>query len=362
VSRQRTLVKASRLLRARRFSEVISLLEPQVFLYRENFGFYYLLGVACLYVGDYGGAHSYLQRAEQIRPGRVGVLLGLAAVNLRRREVPQALQHWLRVLDEEPGNRAARRGLELVRRTEDPGDFVAMAESGRLRRFYPPLGFRLPRWIIVVVAVAVVAVGLGLTLPDLIERRSQVSLPTREGSEFTALPDDEDLTNFEGSYRYVLTPEQVEETFSRAGAYFNDFRDNLAQREVNRLRLSNAGNLVKERARLLESYFRAPTFVTFEDNLSYAEVAAEPWLYDKCYVRWSGQTSNVVITDEAITFTLLVGYEDERVLEGTVPVTVPFAAEVEAGPVELIGRISWEDEQLALEATSIRRIVPGPAR
>src|SRR6056297_3739474 len=96
---QKTLSRAERLLRARKFSQVISLLESQVFLYRDNVTFYRLLGTACLYTGDYGGAYSYLQRAQQIKSGDSRVELGLAAVHLRRREIPAALGLWLSVLD-----------------------------------------------------------------------------------------------------------------------------------------------------------------------------------------------------------------------------------------------------------------------
>ncbi|MCK4515392.1 MAG: hypothetical protein KAU31_09055, partial [Spirochaetaceae bacterium] len=110
--------------------------------------------------------------------------------------------------------------------------------------------------------------------------------------------------------------------------------------------------------RLLSSYFTEPTFVDFVDNFTYAEVAGEPWLYDGCHVRWSGQVSNIAVSDDAIRFTLLVGYEDERILEGTVPVRVPFAADVQAGPIELIGRVNFQDGLLSLTATSIRRLAP----
>ena len=357
--RQRTLVKASRLLRAKRFAEVISLLEPQVFLYRENFSFYYVLGVACLYAGDFGGAYSYLQRAQQLNHGHPGVLQGLAAVHLRRREAPEALRYWLKVLDEDPRNHPARRGLELVRRTTDPGDFVAMAESGRLRRFYPSLGFRFPLWTVPVAVVIIVAAVTILSWPTIRARLSPGDVPVRSGSEFAELDEaGDELTDFAGEYRYVMNDDEIERTFQRAGAYFNDFRDNLAQREVNRLLQSNASALVKERARLLSAYFEPPTFVTFRDNFTYRDVSAEPWLYDGCYVKWSGQTSNVRITDDEITFTLLVGYEDQRVLEGTVAVRLTFAADVRSGPVELIGRVDHDTGGLSVEATSIRRLAP----
>lgn len=355
----KTLSRAERLLRSRKFSQVISLLESQVFLYRDNFTFYRLLGTACLYVGDYGGAYSYLQRAEQIHSGDTRVELGLAAVRLRRREVPEALSLWLSVLDRDPRNSRARRGLALVRRTEDTSEFVTMAESGRLARFFPPIRFHVPRWIPIGFAIAAIAAAGAVFLPDIATRVFSDPGQQREGVESITreeLPDD--LTTFSGDFRYVYTEEQIARLVDRVGELFNAFRDNLARREANRILLSNASPLVKERVRLVSSYFRTPTFVDFQDNFDYDEVAAEPWLYEGCFVRWRGQTSNIEVTDDAIRFTLLVGYEDERVLEGTVPVVVPFTADVQPGPIELIGRVENHSGEIHLRVTSIRRLSP----
>ncbi|MEE8441070.1 MAG: tetratricopeptide repeat protein [Spirochaetia bacterium] len=356
---QRALSKSTRLLRTRRFSEVISLLEPQVFLYRENFTFYRNLGTACLYVGDFGGAFSYLQRAHQLRNQNPSILIGLAAVHLRRRQVTEALQYWLQILDQEPRNPIAKRGLALVRTTTDPSVFITMAESGKLRRFYPALGFSLPRWVLPTGAVVVVAAAAVILWPLSGITLSPVDTPIRDGTELTLIDRGmSDWTDFSGEFRYVLTNTEIEDTFARIGELFNEFRDNLAQREVNLLLNSNASDLIKERARLLSSYFTQPTFVDFGDNYTYSEVAGEPWLYDGCYVRWSGRVSNIAGSNEAVRFTLLVGYEDERVLEGTVPVSVPFAVEIQPGPIELIAQVSFVEGLLSLTATSIRRLAP----
>ncbi|MFW5684150.1 MAG: tetratricopeptide repeat protein [Spirochaetota bacterium] len=364
----KTLSRADRLLRQRKFSQVISLLESQVFLYRDNFTFYQLLGTACLYVGDFGGAYSYLQRAQQIKPGDTRVELGLAAVHLRRREIPEALAHWLAVLDRDPANHQARRGLALVRDTEDTTEFITMAESGKLQRYFPRIGFAMPRWVPMAAAGTILAVAGVLVAPLLVDtigdRISHFGQrrggEAREGMDvITGTPLPDDLTDFTGEFRYVYTDAQIEQLVGRVGELFNSFRDNLAQREANRVLLSNASPLVKERMRVVASYFRTPTFVDFNDNFAYDEVAAEPWLYAGCHVRWSGQTSNINVSSEAITFTLLVGYEAERVLEGTIPVVVPFTADVQPGPVELIGEVVYRDGKLSLTATSIRRLAPG---
>ena len=354
---QKPLARADRLLKARRYAEVISLLESQVFLYRDSAAFYRILGTACLYTGDYGGAHSYLQRSEQLRPGDTRVQLGLAAVSMRRRELPTALRLLLEVLDREPGNQHARRALALIRRTEDPSEFVTMAESGALRRVFPPIGFVLPRWVPIAIAVALVAAAAIAFVPPL-ARDALSRRPQRTGADAIARTDlPATLTTSSDHARYTLTDAEVATTLDRIGGYFNSFRDNLARREANRLLLSNAGPLVKERVRLIASYFRTPTFADFSDNFSFADVEREPWIYEGTHVRWTGQTTNISLGADAVRFTLLVGYEDERVLDGTVNVTVPFAADVQPGAVELIGRVNTSDTGFSLTATSIRRVV-----
>ena len=74
------LSRAHQLFRRRRFSHVIRLLESQIFRYRNNAEFYALLGSTCLYTGDFGGAESYLRRAEQLNEEDVTTQLGLAAI------------------------------------------------------------------------------------------------------------------------------------------------------------------------------------------------------------------------------------------------------------------------------------------
>jgi hypothetical protein len=362
VRRRRTLARCERLLRARKFPHVIATLEPQVFLYRDNADFYRILGTACLYAGDFGGASSYLTRANQLKPGRTPILLGLAAVHLRRRELPEALRYWLEILDNDPDNRTAHRGLRVARTTEDSADFVTMAESGQLRRLFPPLGWSLPGWLLPV-AVAVVLLGAGgLFLPDLVRQWIDSMSEPRIGFESISarsLPDE--LIDPLAEGRYTLSEAEGERTIPRIGDLFNDYRDNLAMREVNRIVNSNAGLLVKEQVRHLSTYFAQPTFADFSDNFTYADVVTEPWLYDGCYVRWSGQTSNVTSTGGVTRFQFLVGYEEERVLEGIIVAEYDGLFDFRAGPIELIGRIQYLTD-LQLHVTSVRRIEPEGGR
>lgn len=379
-----TLKKAHALFRRRRFSQVITMLEPQIFLYRENPAFYYLLGVSCLYADDTGGAYSYLKRAQQLDEDNRRILHALAVVHLKRRETDDALRLWLALLDRDQKNRAARRGLDLVRRTvsargervagfeTNPTDSPAaarvqiadLADSGKLRPLYPKTGWYVPRWVIALAILAFVAVPAAFVMPPIVKSALQKPVTQREGVQLLEIgPNVDKLTEYGGEFKFVLPPKEIRDTLSKIQRYFNEYRDNLAMRETNRILHSNASEEVKQKALLFQSHLTRPTFVNFTDNFSYQEVTAHPDLYQGCYVRWRGRVSNLVVTSKVITFDFLVGYEDEKVLEGTVPVSLHFAADIQPSfPLEIIARTDFDKAgHLSLEATSIRPLNPTSA-
>lgn len=355
------LKEAYRHYKSRRFAELIRLLEPQVFLYRDNTEFYYLLGMSCLFTGDAGGAHSYLSRCLQLDPEDTKSMLGLAAAHLKRRETQNALRLWLEVLDSEPGNRKAKRGLDFIRGAEDEEEIVTKLDRGELNKLVQTPGFRLPGIVVWSLAgVALVVAGL-IFGPPLYQTVTANLEAQRDGAEVVELDQSGDnLLDYSGQFRVVLNEGELEMTMNQIQSYFNDYRDNMVMREINRVLNSNAAASVKQKALLLTDYLRTPTFTNFSDNFSYVEVSEQPWLYDGCYVRWRGRVSNLNVSESEITFDFLVGYEDQRVLEGVVPARLDFAAEIEPGSsVELIARIVAGDTLEGLQVTSIRPIREG---
>ncbi len=356
-----SLRKAERWYRSRRYGDVIRLLEPQVFRYRETFSFFFYLGMSCLRTGDYGGAYTYLMRGQQIRPKDIPTLLGLAAVSIKRREQEQALRLWLDVLDQEPGNRIARRALDSLRKLTDPDGVDLLAENDRLRRLLPPNRsplFTPPRIAILVLLVAAGTAGM-FVLPRVLSRFS--GTPERPGAESVSLsgiPGDQ-LTLYGGTFRYVLDPAAIAEAFRKAKEYFNDYRDNMALRELNRIRYSNASPAVKEKAETIRAYLRVPTFATLRDSFPYEEVRKDPSLHEGVHVRWKGRISNLEIAPGYIAFDFLVGYEDEKVLQGIVPVRLDFAADLDpAFPLEVLGEVQVGEQGLRLRGVSIHMLVP----
>jgi tetratricopeptide (TPR) repeat protein len=353
----RNLGDARRLFRKRRFPEVIRLLEPEVFRFRESADYFLMLGTACLHTGDLGGAASYLGRARQLKPGSVTALLGLAAVHFKKAETDPALKLWLEALDEDPRNPVALRGMNLLRRGMNRDEVQAFVDAGKLTQLYPrlPGRRRWPALLALGVGGAAIVVAAVVGLP-----RLGGSASTRPGVAGIFLPSGGGMrVDVASSAVFTLSEREVEQTFKRAKEYLLAWRDNPACVQINRLLLSNASAAVKERALALKGFLRPPNFATFEDPHAYRDVAGQPRLYDGCHVSWKGKVANLVLGDSSVAFDLLVGYESERELEGTVPVVLEFAADLQDGiGLEVLGRVVADGSVLSLVGISLHRLVP----
>jgi hypothetical protein len=349
------LGEARRLFRARKFPEVIRILEPEVFRHRENFDYFFLLGSSCLHTGDLGGAFSYLSRARQLSPDAVSAILGLAAIHLRRQETEEAIKKWLEVLELDPGNAVARRGMELLRRGLSQEKLQEYIDAGKVRSLYPPLPSRGRAGLAVVIVLAATALCAAAYLGV---RYFPQRSPQRPGVSAIELPADlPRLTDNGSNFTYLLTEGDIRTAFRKAKDYLLSYRDNMATVEINRILLSNAALPVKERARMLKGFVTKPDFLTLKDPLPYATVAAEPALYDGCSVDWRGKIANLKVGKSAITFDFLVGYDKEKELQGIVPVNLGFAAELVNGDgLEILGQVVSAAGKLSLNAISLHKL------
>ena len=144
----------------------------------------------------------------------------------------------------------------------------------------------------------------------------------------------------------------------KAKEYFLSYHDNLALREINRLVLSNASQTVKEQARTIKDFVPEPDFTTIRDSFTFEEVAADPPLYEGCFVVWRGRISNLDVNEERVQFDLLVGYDTSEVLEGVVEVVLNFGVVLTQGRVvEILGAVRLEDgETLSLRGISVHKL------
>ena len=338
---------------------MIRLLESQVFRFRQNQEFFSLLGTACLYSGDYGGAESYLKRSDQLKPQDVRTLLGLAAIHARRGETDDALELWLKIVEMEPGCRQAVRGLDLLRAVNASEDLSWFRDSKRIAQLYPRLPWdpRAVLWPILAVAFLAAALTGVFVIAPRLPRRSSL----RSGVQQVQLSPGQPSLATDTGASLILTEKQVQESFEQIKRYLLQYRDNLATREINRLLASNASVYVKEKAKLLKTFVREPDFSTLRDPFPYSEVVRSPSFFVDCYVRWSGKVANVRVSPEAIIFDLLVGYQDERELQGVVPVRLEFAFDLENGiGVEVLGKIALSDGSIMLLGRSLHRLYKVP--
>ncbi len=362
------LERAQSLLQRRKFARVISLLEsgnnPEI--YRESFYYYLMAGLACLYLGDTGSAGAYFQHARHIRMTDTTLLNAQAVLFLRRGDTDRAIQYYLDVLDYDPKNKTALSAMEFVRAHGTYEEICHLVDSGDIERFYPPLGLNpdvIKRIVFSVIAGVLLAVGiLNLDKVSFIKKRVHVpSLKERADLSSLFLTVDEKNNLKEKSLssqnaRYVLADRQILKAYDDAISYFQDYRDNASQVEINRLLNSNASDFIKQNALVIQSSLKEQTFDSLLDNYDYSKVASDPVLYIGCYVAWSGRVSNSISDGVSYRCDLLVGYENMDRVDGFVPLFFEEAPYPEIDierPVRVLAKISVENGKLLLDGKAV---------
>ena len=336
------LTRAARLFKQRQFAQVVNILEPQITSYRENIRYFYLLGMSCLFTGDYSGANVYLRRCVDIDYRHIPAQLGLAVVHLRRGENDESLRIWLEILQEDDQNRYARLGLDTVRK-------LSAAENGTETLFekrkdlslVPSPGFYFPRWARRLTVIVLVALFVLLPAALIIKKRMDEK-PEPKRPEIAAIYIETNDVVLDTASRAdnMLTEQEIRGSFEAIRNFLDDYQDNLARREINRLLLSNATQTIKNKVRSFIPFLATPSFANFPESFTYQDVMSDPLLYDGCFVRWKGRISNVEIAPEKITLDFLVGYADQKVLLGIVPAWMEFAASLQSDfAYEIIAKI-----------------------
>ncbi|MDR2177335.1 MAG: tetratricopeptide repeat protein [Treponema sp.] len=341
------LTRAVRLARKGNYDAAIKTLEPEVNRFHDSFRYYYILGVSCLRVGDFMGAFTYFKLARDVRLRDPNVLLGIAVLYLRRGETDRAVDIYLDVQDIDPANSIARKAMSIIRRYAGQDQLTEWIESGELRRLYPPLPRVSPEPRRIVLAVLVVAGILAAGFFTLLRFRV-ITLPGSRGPRTLVAgagleaEDRRQPVETGGTYRYILTRNQVLEIYERGLSLFTEYRDELARLNFNRLIEANASEGIKNKARLVMSYMEIPGFDSFkrQDNFAYADAVKDPVLYRGCHVIWKGMAANIQSSPSQTSFEFLIGYDTRQSLEGIVPVVFDKALAVNPEqPLELLGRI-----------------------
>ena len=345
-------------MRRRHFATAIKRLESKADVYEDNFEYYLVLGIACLYVGDIGAASSYLQMARRSLLTDSRLLLAQAAIFLRRGDSARAIQYYLEIKENDPGNKTADAALAFIRIHGDYDTICRWVDTGKIEQFYPPLGFNPDKIALLVtpliacmlgVAVVLFAFHRGQRYPAYRADLPQLELSSEEKSDAK----EKDLSN--QTYKYILSNKEIVKKYNDALRYFQTHRDNAAQIEINRILNSDASLSIKKKSRILADYLEAPDFDTIMDVPSYSEVAAETALYMDCWVDWGGKISNAVTYDNgSFTCDLLVGDETLSNYEGSVSVHFDSARDFDSSAyVQILGQVAFEGGKWYLKGRSV---------
>ena len=346
---------AEKAFRSKKFSKVISLLEPMALEFGDNFRYYYLLGVSCMYQNDFGGAELYLKKARRIRPNSSDLMIAQGALFLRWGEIPRAVEYYLDALEYAPENKVAKSALKFIKGLSGKANYDVIPMK-QVKKFFPSTGLHPAVPFISVFACLILAFGIffGVNYKSILGLNG-----TRADLSYLVLSVDEKSHPFEtdlstSNYRYILSSSEVAKIYSEAQTLFQQGKDNDVQIKINKLLNSNASTAIKYKANLLLEYLEEPSFESFSNTFSYDDIKLDPYLYQNCWIILSGRISNVSITENIYFCDLLVGYEDMKKLEGIVPIEIKQPIQVDATQaIKVLGKVVLRNGKLALEVKSI---------
>ena len=329
-SKNRTLRKAVKLLIKGQLTRSIYFLEPKISLFLDNADYFYLLGRAYFAVGDAESAQLYLKRGLESDPNHEEIQLVQACFAVKEHDTYKAIAIWLKL--DSAGSRKAclRYGLEQIRRINDNEELYNFIRSSRFSRLLPPLPgvwpYRLRRKLLQLSLLLLFAAGVWFSyrfgtpkVHNLYNRwRNQ-----RQASESLSLSglDSSEYLSFERKAElFTFEEKDLERLIKDLRKNYDRYNDNLVQRDINKILLSNASDKIKAKFRLVESLLDRPkNFFELKNNFEFQKVRQNPRLYQNCTIRWQGKPANIRIDENGkLGFTLLVGYIDGSVLEGQV--------------------------------------------
>jgi len=347
------LRKARRWLASGRSTKVIHFLEPKVPLFIEDPQYYAILGRACVEAGLLKDADTYLNRGLQADPNHLEVRLSLAINHLKRKDPAAAVQTWLEILEEHPGEKFSSRGLKSLKRISTPYQQDRFLERFNSQRYLPFIGSRWPFHLLLLLSTILLLL-LGFYFRDSISQFFQAggSRGLRAGSQQLVPAKDSPLLGG-GDALYPMDESEVERTLRTAIKHFEKYQDNLARLELNKIRYSNATDDIRQKAIGLIESLGEPSINSINTTFSFGEVNEQPRLYEGCWVLWRGRAANITYHDDAIEFDFLVGFENDQVLDGKVSVEVPFPVVMEPLPLELLAYVQPTESAFSLVAKTL---------
>ncbi len=327
------LAQAERLFKKRQFAEAGESYTKVLFRTGDNGPIYTRLGLCHLYSTDLGKAEYFFDKALALDPYNKVALMTAAYLDLLADRESAALHKYTQLLQLRYEKKNIRRILDALRQAGKARDFAALQPAdfflqgkgfpsasvfGRLKNGKMKwwLGAAL---LGVLCFLAIWQFGVFSKLSDLVtggEDKSGLLLGLYENLKpaVEKKPGDNplekiylyDLSNSDKTYR----PGELLATFEEVKKDIAARRINRATIKINRVLLSDANLLIKEKFRLLEGMIPPPNFSDFKNDQLMRDLTRDR-AFEKVYVKHRGSVGSIRSRTNQIIFDFTFIEENE---------------------------------------------------
>lgn len=357
-----------------KYSDVVKLLEKEIFIYKNYYFYHYILGMSYLRMGNLGTAQTYLKKAYTLNPTEPDVKQSIAILLAAQGKEDKAIQIWLKMIEENQEIQQSEFSLETIRKNPIQGALF-LNKNKIYTKLFPEIKVatgqnlsKLTRTLLTIASLAFLLTAIFL----LIHSKGTIKLTLNNSkvkekkaiNNIAAYIDDikindkEKIENHEGQFVFILTETEIRNSFQKIKTHLKQVKDNFARIEINKILNSNASESIKLKAKNLASFISRPNFITFDDYLVLKEIKKNPLIYSNVYVKWEGIANNIEKKDNITYFDFYVGY-NKNALEGIITTKTTFDIDINFKDyVEILGQIDYDYNTniLTLNAITIRKI------
>jgi len=309
--------------RKKQYVKAVSYFENVLRTNKDDYEVYKYLGYASIFSGDMDGARSYLKSGLLIKDD-ADLLKGLAYVYLKDERIEDAINLWCEVLEKNPRDKRVKAALEGLRGSEDVKDFIDSARPCDFFSTKPPFYIKAKPYLLgISITFGIIILGIIFYTTPLYRKMLEKFYPELVMLNRVEFPKNSTIIEEDvGDAYYVFSEKEIEESFVRVKKYIYKGKVNTAIISLNRIMLSNASPIVKERFKILYKFINPPDSLSIDYNPRYFEIMKEPIAYKGVYIRWMGKIANLKKDKQSASFDFLVSYEDEDTIEGIVHVDI----------------------------------------
>jgi len=332
--------------RKNQYVKAVSFLEKALRQKKDDPELYLFLGYASLYSNDVEGARRYFRGGLLVKEDDQELLKGLAYLYLKDERIEDAISLWGEVLEKNPHEKVVKRALEKLRSSEDVRIFIKSMKPDDYLSAKIPLSIKIKPYLLgLSVTAGLVILAVLFYVTPLYQKALQRFYPEIVALQQVSLPADTAVIQDDGSEAlYSFTGEEIKASFTRIKRYIYRKKTNTAIISLNKIMLSNASPLVKERFKILYTFIDPPDPLSVDYIPRLYEIMKEPAAYKGVYILWTGKIANLDKKGDKISFDLLVNYENEDTIEGIAHVSISGTYYIENKQnVEVFGTYSGYD-------------------